>query len=116
MLSDGFLLSAAMAYYAAFSLFPLCLVLIAILGFVMQFSSQAQDAQRQLLDLVSQNGGPWLAEQLQGLLAGVKALVAEAAPPAPAPAAAAPRSTAPAAPAKPRVRPQPAEPNPFTYP
>ena len=33
---DGFLLSAAMAYYAAFSLFPLCLVLIAILGFVLE--------------------------------------------------------------------------------
>lgn len=70
---DGFLLSAAMAYYAAFSLFPLCLVLIAILGFVMQWSSQAEDAQRKLLDLVSQNAGPWLASQLQALLAGVKA-------------------------------------------
>ena len=37
---DGFLLSAAMAYYAALSLFPLCLVLMAVLGFVTRFSSQ----------------------------------------------------------------------------
>ena len=38
---DGFLLSAAMAYYAAFSLFPLCLVLISILGFVLRLSQRA---------------------------------------------------------------------------
>ena len=69
---DGFLLSAAMAYYAAFSLFPLCLVLIATLGFVMERSSQAQDAQRQLLEAVSRTAGPWLGGQLQALLAGVR--------------------------------------------
>jgi len=68
---DGFLLSAAMAYYAAFSLFPLCLVLIAILGFVMRLSAQAQDARQQLFREVEQHAGPWLAGQLEGLLAGV---------------------------------------------
>ena len=70
---DGFLLSAAMAYYAAFSLFPLCLVLISILGFVLRLSQQAESAQGVLLDQVKQQWGPWLAEQLQALLAGVKA-------------------------------------------
>ena len=40
MKHDGLVLSAAMAYAAAFSLFPLCLVLMAVLGFVMRFSSQ----------------------------------------------------------------------------
>ncbi len=69
---DGFLLSAAMAYYAAFSLFPLCLVLISILGFVLRLSQQAGDAQGMLLDLVKQQVNPWLAEQLHELLAGVK--------------------------------------------
>ena len=69
---DGFLLSAAMAYYAAFSLFPLCLVLISILGFVLQLSQQADDAQGVLLDQVRHQAGPWLADQLQALLAGVK--------------------------------------------
>ena len=70
--NDGFLLSAAMAYYAAFSLLPLCLILISIMGYVMRLSLQAQDAQAQLLELVSQNGSPWLAEQLGALLADVK--------------------------------------------
>jgi membrane protein len=69
---DGFLLSAAMAYYAAFSLFPLCLVLISILGFVLQISQRADDAQAVLLEQVKQQAGPWLASQLQGLLVQVK--------------------------------------------
>jgi membrane protein len=69
---DGFLLSAAMAYYAAFSLFPLCLVLISILGFVLHFSQQAGNAQAFLLEQVKQQMGPWLADRLLDLLAGVK--------------------------------------------
>ena len=69
---DGMLLSAAMAYYAAFSLFPLCLVLIAGLGLVMRFSSKAQNAQEQLISLVSENTSSWLAGQLQTILAGVE--------------------------------------------
>ena len=69
---DGFLMSAAMAYYAAFSLFPLCLVLISILGFVLRASRQAADAQGVLLEQVKQHTGPWLAEQLHVLLAGVQ--------------------------------------------
>lgn len=70
---DGFLLSAAMAYYAAFSLFPLCLVLISVLGFVMKFSAGAADAQQELLEMVGRNADPWLAGQLGALLTGVKA-------------------------------------------
>lgn len=69
---DGPLLAAAMAYYAAFSLFPLCLVAISVLGFVMRFSYQAQDQREQMLSLVAQNAGPWLAEQLGHLLDGVQ--------------------------------------------
>jgi len=69
---DGFLLSAAMAYYAAFSLFPLCLVLIAILGYVLHFSQRAVTAQAVLLDQVKQSVSPWLAVQLQTLLERVK--------------------------------------------
>ena len=69
---DGFLLSAAMAYYAAFSLFPLCLVLISILGFVLRISQRAEDAQAALLDEVAGRTSPWLADQLRDLLAGVK--------------------------------------------
>jgi membrane protein len=61
-----------MAYCAAFSLFPLCLVLIAALGVVTRFSPQVQDEQRQLLKLVAENVSPWLAEQLGQVLAGVQ--------------------------------------------
>jgi membrane protein len=69
---DGFLLSAAMAYYAAFSLFPLCLVLISILGFALRLSRQADNSQTLLLEQVKQQTSPWLAHQLEALLAGVK--------------------------------------------
>ena len=61
-----------MAYYAAFWLFPLCLVLISILGFMLRFSQDAGNAQGVLLQQVHQQAGPWLADQLQALLAGVK--------------------------------------------
>jgi membrane protein len=69
---DGFLLSAAMAYYAAFSLFPLLLVLIAILGFVMRLSPQAHGGQEELLKLVGERTDQWLADQLKNLLEGVQ--------------------------------------------
>ena len=69
---DGPLLSAAMAYYAAFSLFPLCLVLIALLGLVMKLSAQVQNAQQQLIELAGENANPWLARQLESILTGVE--------------------------------------------
>ncbi len=77
---DGFLLSAAMAYYAAFSLFPLCLVLISIMGFVLRLSQRADNAQAVLIEQVREQAGPWLAEQLQGLLLGVKSNAALSGP------------------------------------
>lgn len=69
---DGFLLSAAMAYYAAFSLFPLCLVLIAGLGLASRLSIEVQNEQQKLLALIGQNVSPWLAEQLGHILVGVQ--------------------------------------------
>ena len=74
---DGGLLSASMAYYALLSLFPLLLILISVLGFVLRFSPGAQDAQRQLLELLAQNTSPSVADNV-GLLLGevrVKATV-----------------------------------------
>lgn len=61
------------------------------------------------LALLNGTGDPAMTE----LVEAVKALIADEAPPAPVEAAA--RST-PAAPSKPRPKPQPAEPNPFSYP
>jgi membrane protein len=69
---DASLLSAAMAFYAACSLFPCCLVLIALLGTVLRHFSSAQDARKELLDTAARNASPWLAEQLNAVLTGVE--------------------------------------------
>jgi len=67
------LLSAATAYYAAFSLFPLCLVLIAALGVVGRYSTTLQLQQHDLIVRLSQNVSPWVATQLETILNGVQA-------------------------------------------
>jgi membrane protein len=69
---DGTLLSAATAYYATFSLFPLCLVLMAMLGIVSQHSVYLQDQQKVLLDMARNNISPWLAAQMDSILAEVQ--------------------------------------------
>ena len=66
---DGAMLSAAMAYYAAFSLFPLCLVLVAVLGLVTKWSGHAHQRERQLFAMLREQIGPWLTAQLQTILA-----------------------------------------------
>lgn len=65
---DGSVLSAAMAYYASFSVFPLCLIVMAGFGYVSRISARVQNQQRELLDVVEQNAGSWMAQQLAGLL------------------------------------------------
>jgi len=70
--NDGSTLAASMAYYAAFSFFPLLLVLISALGFALQFSAGAQNAQEQLLKLLSENASPKLAEEVRYILSGVR--------------------------------------------
>lgn len=63
--------SAAMSYYAACSLFPLCLVLTSLLGLVLSVSSGAAEAQQQLLGVISRQASPWLADQLTNVLQSV---------------------------------------------
>jgi membrane protein len=70
--NDGNLLAASMAYYAAFSFFPLLMVLISALGFALQFSASAQGAQQQLFEFLAQHTAPALAEQVQEILSEVK--------------------------------------------
>ena len=69
---DGSLMSAAMAFYASFSLLPLLLVLVAGMGIVSRFSSSAQNARDDVLNVVSRNAGPWVEGQLKSVLAGVE--------------------------------------------
>lgn len=68
----GSTIAAAMAYYAAFSFFPLVLVLLAILGYMLRFSPEALDIRQQLLDLIALNTSETLARQISDMLDGVR--------------------------------------------
>ena len=69
---DGELLAASVAYYAAFSIFPLLLILISALGFALRFSSNARDAQQQLLEMIQRQTSETLAIQVEQALAEVR--------------------------------------------
>jgi membrane protein len=70
---DGGMMSAAIAYYGAFSLFPLCLVLVASLGIVGRYSEFIQTEQHTLLAHIGKNVSPWLADELGTILRGIQA-------------------------------------------
>src|SRR5690242_18602502 len=65
-------LGAALAYYAMFSIFPLLLLLIAGLGFVLRYWDQAIDVQQQILAAVARNLSPQLSTTIADILSGVK--------------------------------------------
>lgn len=69
---DGYLLSAALSYYAALSLFPLLLILVAGVGFFFRFTNLGQDAQQQILDVVSEQVSPEFSGQLGSALEQVQ--------------------------------------------
>ena len=69
---DGPLLAAAIAYYLAFSLFPMMLVLVAILGWAFRFTAPGQKAEQQILETISEQVSPSLAEQLTAALGSVE--------------------------------------------
>jgi membrane protein len=66
------LLAASMAYYATFSFFPLLLLLIALLGFVLGFSTGAQDSQQELLGLLAKNTSVGFVENVRIALAEIR--------------------------------------------
>jgi membrane protein len=65
-------LAAAVAYYAALSLFPLLLLLLAGMGWFFESVKQGVDAREQLMSIVSRQFSPWAAEQLEVLLNGLQ--------------------------------------------
>jgi membrane protein len=65
-------LGATLAYYAMFSLFPLLLLLIAGLGYLLRFWPQAIDVQEQILGAVRRNFSGEVADLLNNVLSGVK--------------------------------------------
>jgi membrane protein len=73
--NDGNLLAASMAYYAAFSFYPLLLVLMSVLGYALEFSASAQNARQQLLDFLARSMSPALADEVGRLFNGDQGLV-----------------------------------------
>jgi membrane protein len=69
---DGGRLAASTAYYAAFSLFPLLLVLTSFFGFLLRFSPGARDAQAEILSVVARSTSPDLADQLRAMMLETK--------------------------------------------
>jgi len=65
-------LGAALAYYALLSLFPLLLLLIAGLGYVLQYWDQAINVQDEILTAVSRNFSAQLSDALKEILSGIK--------------------------------------------
>ncbi|HEU5097953.1 MAG TPA: YihY/virulence factor BrkB family protein [Roseiflexaceae bacterium] len=65
-------LGAALAYYALFSLFPLLLLLIAGLGYVLQYWDQAINVQDEILAAVERNFSSQLSDALNQILGGIK--------------------------------------------
>jgi membrane protein len=73
--NDGNLLAASMAYYAAFSFYPLLLVLMSVLSYALEFSASAQNARQQLLDFLARSMSPALAEEVGRLFNGDQGFV-----------------------------------------
>jgi len=70
---DGPTWAASLGYYAAFSFFPLVLVLLSGAGFVLRYSAIGQEfEQNQLIRLIGDHTSRELAEQLRGILKGVE--------------------------------------------
>ena len=65
---EGSLAAAAIAYYMALSFFPLFLVLLAGLGWVLEWTAAGQDAQQRLLQAIEQQASPDLARQVDRML------------------------------------------------
>jgi membrane protein len=77
---DGWLMAAAIAYYLGISFFPLLLVLIAGLGVFLESTHLGQDAQQRVLDAISQNASPQLAQYVKEALSTVRSQSATSGP------------------------------------
>ncbi|MBS0209664.1 MAG: YihY/virulence factor BrkB family protein [Planctomycetes bacterium] len=64
--------SAAVAFYGAFSLFPVCLMTLAGLGIVARHSDAVQSGQAQLIELIEESSSPWMAQQVGQVLSQIR--------------------------------------------
>jgi membrane protein len=69
---EGPMLAAAMAYYMAIALFPLLLVLVAVVGLVLAQTQFGKDAEQEILAAVVQQVSPSVGDQLGRLLSTVR--------------------------------------------
>lgn len=61
----GTMMAAAVAYYLAFSLFPLMLVLVAGIGWAFSATAVGHDAQQRVLAAIAEQASPTLRDQIQ---------------------------------------------------
>jgi membrane protein len=69
---DASMLAAAVAYYFAISLFPLLLILVAVVGWFLAATEAGQGAQQYVLDAAGNQISPAVAEQLAAVLGTVR--------------------------------------------
>lgn len=69
---DGSTLAAAVAYFAAFSFFPMLLILLSGLGFVLRISDLAPNEQQAIIDSIADRTSKSLADQISSMLPSVK--------------------------------------------
>jgi membrane protein len=65
---EGSLSAAGIAYYVALSFFPLLMVMLAGLGWVLQWTTFGQDAQQRLLQAIELQVSPDLAQQVARMI------------------------------------------------
>lgn len=69
---DGTLMAAAVAYYLGLSLFPLLLVLISALGWLMEATEFGRSAEQQVLNTVGEHASPEVGEYVRQMLSQVQ--------------------------------------------
>jgi membrane protein len=69
---EAAVMAAATSYYMALSFFPLFLILVSGLGFILEFSGWGIDVQQRLMKVLADNVSPSLADQVKAALSSVK--------------------------------------------
>lgn len=69
---DGGLMAAAVAFYAALSVFPFLILLFAVASYFLSFTNFGQDVQHQLLTAIGQQTSPALQNQVADALGQVQ--------------------------------------------
>lgn len=65
---DGTLVAAGIAYYLALSFFPLLMVMVAGLGYALEWTARGQDAQQRILAAIEQQASADLSDQVKRAL------------------------------------------------